>query len=194
LPNTGPVQFVQNLRFLLWSKGFHSVAWASELQALAGLNEGEAWALLLGSKPASESAVKRIASRFQVEPEDLLYADLLGSAKVNVVRANLKMLMKDFGSGQKKLLAQRLKVHPGTISRWLGGTQAPDRKTLQYLASHFELKAGTDLATEPLFLSPHPVSDSERREWLLRKTREIDSASLSELFPALVRMLGGSRQ
>ena len=159
-----------------------------------GLDEGDAWALLLGSKSASESAVQKIASRFQVEPEDLLYADLMEAANVNVVRANLRMLMKGFGSGQKKLLAQHLKVHPGTISRWLSGTQGPDKKTLQYLASHFELKAGTDLATEPLFLNPHPVSDSERREWMLRKIKGIDPASLAELFPALVRMLGGSRR
>lgn len=150
--------------------------------------------MLLGSKPAGEPAIQKIASRFQVEPEDLLYAELMPADKVNVVQANLRMLMKALGSGQKKVLAQHLEVHPATISRWLSGTQAPDRKTLQRLASYFELKAGTDLASDPLFLNPHPVSDSERREWLLRKVKEIDSASLSELFPALVRMLAVRRR
>ena len=194
LPSTKPDLFLRNLRFLLWSKEFHAIDWAIELQLVIGPDEGDAWALILGSMRPSESALKKIASRFQVDPEDLLYADLMESANVNVVRNNLRMLMKGMGGGRKKLLAQHLKVHPGTISRWLSGTQAPDKKTLQYLASHFELRAGTDLAIEPLFLSPYPVSDSERRGWLLRAVEEIDSGLLSELFPALVRMLGRNRR
>jgi transcriptional regulator with XRE-family HTH domain len=192
LPKGVSAQFAENLRFLLWQKGLPSVSWADEIRSTLGPDFEDARALLLGSKPADEPRLQKIARRFGVDLEELVFGDLLAAAKVNVVQANLSMLMKALGSGQKKLVAEYLGVNPSTVSRWLSGTQAPDRKTLHQLASYFHLKAGTDLATEPLFLSPHPISDSERRQWLLRRIKEIDAASLSELFPALARMLGGA--
>jgi transcriptional regulator with XRE-family HTH domain len=186
--------FVQNLRFLLWSKGVPTVDWAQELQSAIEPGGENAWGLLLGSKTASESELEKIALRYRADVEDLAYGDLMAAAGTNIVQANLRMLISTLRGGRKKLLAQHLGVHPATISRWLSGTQTPEKKALQELVIYFHLRAGTDLTTEPLFLSPYPVSDTERRTWLLQKVTEIDLASLSELFPALVRLLGGGRR
>lgn len=182
--------FSNNLRYLLWKSGTPKEHWIKRVTEWAGGEYDKAAGLLRGTAQPGPAFLEKVAQACRVESEDLLYRDMLREADVNVLRENLRLLIKGLGSGQKKLLASHLSIHPSTVSRWISGTQQPEKKMLVAISNYFGLRAGTDLIKEPLFLRELPVTDAERRAWLARRLEQLDAEALAELFPAVAKLLG----
>jgi transcriptional regulator with XRE-family HTH domain len=107
----------------------------------------------------------------------------------DILRENLRYLAGSLGHGGKKGLAAGLAVDPTTISRWLSGSFDPQNSTLRQLVSYFGLPLETDLRTDPLFLSAQPVSIIDRKIWLHAKIDNLGPKELTDLYPALRKLL-----
>jgi transcriptional regulator with XRE-family HTH domain len=178
----------ENLRLLLWRDNVDRSQWADRVAGWVGCDRGRADDLLDGRelKPYEQ---ERIAERFCVSEEELQYGQLFQDYKINVLDENLRYLIGTLDHGQSKQLAMEIGVSPVTVSRWATGKQVPEESKLVALCRSFGLPAGTDLRSEPLFLSRVPVSDRERKTWLHHRIDALDPQTLRELFPALRRLL-----
>ncbi|MDP9438698.1 MAG: hypothetical protein M3P49_08130, partial [Actinomycetota bacterium] len=72
---------------------------------------------------------------------------------------------------------------------WHGGEHKPKQNNLSRLSGYFGLPGGTELRSDPLFLSPDPIGEAEQREWLVGRINNLGSDTLRELFPELKRIL-----
>ena len=177
-----------NLRYLLWRRGVDRQRWVEHLAHWVRCDPHRAAELLRKGdlEPPEAEALSRATGHSE---EDVRFARLAEEARTKILLENLRYLVRSLERGQKKTLAAHLRVHATTISRWCSGTQRPERPSLVALLRYFGLPPGTDLATEPLFLSLSPISVTARKEWLRFHFDRLDAETLSALFPALERML-----
>ncbi len=91
----------------------------------------------------------------------------------------------DVDNARKRVIFQSR----STVSGWLSGKARPETKNLTALCRYFGLPAGTDLEAEPLFLSPLPLGESQRKRWLHERIDQMDAAALQDIFSLLASML-----
>lgn len=179
---------VENLRYLLWQRGVSRERWVDHLAGwLHGDSRRAAELLRKGGLSPEEAAV--LERTLGQSEEDLRFARLATGVRQGILVQNLRYLVRSLERGQQKQLAADLDVHPTTLSRWCAGKQRPERPSLVGLLRFFGLPAGTDLTSEPLFLSIDPISLTARRRWLHDRIEQLDVDTMSALFPALARML-----
>lgn len=179
-----------NLRYLLWKKNPDRRGWLAQLAMWADCDERRAEELLRGDRPRKEE-VARVARSAGVSAHDLTAKDLLAKDKVvDVLQENLSCLINGLQRGEKRAFAAALEVHPTTVSAWLSAKQRPERVNITAVCRYFRLPTGSDIETEPLFLSPFPVAESQRKRWLKEQIDGLDTAALQEIFPALAKLLG----
>jgi len=184
-----------NVRFLLWNRDIPKVNWARWLMARVAWDEPKARQFLagqLGDDQLTTHELSDLSSELglPVDGSELRFEDLAG-AQDSLLQDNLNYLFAGLEHGKKKDLAQKLGVSPTTISRWLSGKFEPRESMLNQLVLYFGLSAETDLRRTPVFLSMEPVTQIERRAWLLRQIKGMGQRQLNELYPALRLMLGG---
>lgn len=177
----------ENLRFLLWRHGVPRNRWVEQTRSWAGCDLRRA-ATLLGKGDLHEAEAKAIADATHVSAEEIRFARLVADGGTDILRENLRYLVRNLERGRKKALASELGVHATTISRWCSGKQHPEKATLLALSRHFGLRS--DLETDPVFLSLSPVSIAARKTWLHDRIDGLDAETLAALFPALERLLG----
>jgi len=186
-------QIVENFRYLLWresptDKGsWEAIAtkWIGPEAAMRLLQHDIGWI-----KDVSALA-ETLAEATGREMEDLVYKSLVDQE--NILQQNIDCLFAGLDHGQRNEFAKSLGVDVSTISRWRRGKLKPSADRIRALHSCFGLSHDVDLQSTPLFLSPFPVSQSQRRDWLKRRIDELTLLELNELFPALRRLLGGAR-
>ncbi len=186
-------QFVENLRYLLWREsptdrqGWETIAakWIGTEAATHLLQNDLGWIKDVAVLAHS------LAEATGREMEELVFKSLVDQE--NILQQNIDCLFAGLDHGQRNEFAKSLDVDVSTISRWRRGKLKPSSDRIRALHSRFGLSHDVDLQSTPLFLSPFPVSQSQRRDWLKRQIDQLSLRELNELFPALQRLLGGSR-
>lgn len=128
--------------------------------------------------------MNNICKNLHISEDELVYA--FENSGIDILSENLKYLVL---RGRQKDLAEAIGVHNTNISKWKSGKQRPERKNLEKLNHYFSLPESVDLASDPLFLSLHPVTPQQRRKWITERLEKISSRRLAELFPALECLL-----
>ncbi len=177
-----------NLRVLLWKKGFDRRKWQEQVAAWIGGDVQRAGDILRGSKVRRDEQ-DRLAKSLGVSPKDLSGGNLLKAHGIDVLLENLRHLINGLARGKKKTFAAAIGVHQTTVSGWLSGKARPENRNLTAVCRYFGLPTGTDLETEPLFLSPLPLGESQRKRWLHERIDGMDAAALQDIFSLLARML-----
>ncbi len=178
-------QTSENLRYLLWDKKVARKRWTAQLAEWAGCSLHRAKSLLQGAELLPDEQ-EQIAQQVNIPEEDIHFKRLV--ERVDILQENLGYLFDSLEHGEGKVLAESIDANPTTVSRWRSGEQNPRRYNLVALCHFFGLSSGTDLETDPIFLSLGPVGDRRRREWLHERVDQLDSAALQDLFPALERL------
>ena len=177
-----------NLRVLLWKKGFDRRKWLEQVAAWIGGDFRRAGDILRGAKVRRDEQ-DRLAKGLGVSARDLAGKNYLKVHDVNVLLENLRHLINGLERGKKKSFAAAISVHQTTVSGWLSGKSRPENRNLIAVCRYFGLPAGTDLEAEPLFLSPLPLGESQRKRWLHERIDGMDAAALQDIFSLLARML-----
>ncbi len=175
-----------NVRYLLWKRGLDRRKWREQVASWIGGDGRRAGDLLRGAKPRRDE-LDHLAKALGVSARDLAGRNLLGDDEVDVLLENLRALIHGLERGKKRSLAAAVDVHQTTVSGWLAGKSRPTPNNVVALSGYFGLPAGTDLATEPLFLSPLPVGESQRKRWLHERVDAMDAAALEHVFSLLAR-------
>lgn len=176
-----------NLRYLLWRAGIPRDQWVQQLASWTGCYTFRATELLHGAEPQPDEQ-ERLAEATGTPLEDLRYGDFLAHA--DVLHQNVRHLIDSLGRGGQKQIADDLGVHVTTVSRWYKGLQRPERAKILELRQYFGLLESVDLTSEPLFLSPTPVTTPERKKWLRERIDHLGNEDIAKLYPALERLLG----
>lgn len=186
-----PLQFTENLRYLVWEKASNARdTWPGLVMTWIGCNRARARELIWGKgKPVDEDELEALANASGREV--LMIADHRLLQPPEILRWNIDYLFAGLDHGSKGEFARAIGVDVSTISRWRRGVAKPSRAHITKLCEQFALDVGTDLESQPLFLSPTPVSLSQRRDWLKRRIEHLSPQELNELFPALRLLLGG---
>lgn len=177
----------RNLRYLLWREGVDRRNWSAQLAEWLCCSEQRA-RVVMEAGSLIEEEIKRISEVLNIEGDELLFRDFLEEAHVDVLRENLRYLIRSPIIVSQKELAFSVGVHPTKVSRWLKD-QRPEDGTLTRLAYLFGLRPDTDLKRDPIFLSSGPIGEMERKAWLKKRIDEMNSRKLNELFPALKLLL-----
>jgi hypothetical protein len=178
-----------NLRFLLWHHKVAKADWAGAVAQWTGSNEARAERLLSGSVPPSVEDLRSLAEALQISEDEILYADLLKEAEVNIWQENVLHLLNTLKHGENKRLASFLDLEGGTISKWKKRLYNPEKKHKQKLQDFFAVPTPIDLEADPVFLSLSPCDATSQRTWLHSKIDHLSERSLQQLFPALERLL-----
>ena len=189
-----PTRISNNLRLALWRQGIPRTQWVGWIAARCELGPELVRSVVGGSvsdDQVGDAECSQLAKAIGMaaEEETLRFGDMVGT-ECDVLRENLTYLMNALGHGGKRALATKFSVDPTTISRWLNGNSKPNAATLRELATHFGVPTGTDLRSDPVFLSVDPVSLSERRQWVISRLESLSADELRDLYPALRRLLG----
>lgn len=203
-------QFTENLRYLLWQQsrtarrrrrvdehgsaarelGDDRQEWLGLAMTWIGCDRARACELILGKgRPAELDEMNSVAVRNNHELEMIANHRLLKPPEI--LCWNIDYLFAGLPHGARGQFAQAIGIDVSTISRWRRGVARPTRNHITILREQFALDVGTDLESQPLFLSPTPVSMSQRRDWLKRRIDRMSPRELNELFPALHLLLGG---
>lgn len=185
-------QFAENLRYLAWKKDpEHRERWPVLAASWIGCRAGRAHELIWGrGRSAQPEEIDAFAEACQREPDMVLHHRLVSSSEI--LSRNIDYLFDGLGHGTKGEFAQTIGVDVSTISRWRRGVAKPSREHIAKICEQFALDVGTNLEEQPLFLSPAPVSLSQRREWLKKKIDQLSPSEMSDLFPAFLRLLGSN--
>ncbi len=181
----------RNLRCLLWKQGVNRREWVGKLAGWLRCDRGRAEEILEGA--GAELGAKEAERLVRVVGDDaanLTAADLIEVNRVNVLAENMAFLIGGLPHGERKRFAQEFGVDAATVYRWHSGARRPAKNKLRKLARYFGLPPHTDLESEPIFLLIRPIGDGSMREWLHAAVDEVESSTLRELFPALMRLLG----
>lgn len=182
--------FTENLHYLLWSKEpANRERWRDLLAGWARCDEVRSAALIRGALPSPDE-LRNLGSLTEDDEERLRFSRLLKPDEI--LKRNIDYLFEGLDHGMKGEYAKVLEVDLSTISRWRRGRARPSRSHIRALAVKFVLDPDVDLEETPLFLSPVPVSLSQRREWLKTRIDRLPTEQLTALFPALQRLLGGA--
>lgn len=141
----------------------------------------------LKGQSASDQQIKELAEAFTLEEEDLRYGDFVADSGQDIFTENIRYLF-NLSHGFKAKVAEELGVNKSTITGWAGGTR-PQQETLKKITRYFGLSWEDDLETTPIFLSYEPVSDAARRQWIVERVKSLSPSELSEIFPALKKIL-----
>lgn len=164
-------------------------AWPKTVAVWVGCTPTRARELLWGvGKSADLVEMEALAENRNLVLDDLASKRLLSPKQV--LANNIAYLFDGLDHGSKGDFARAIGVDVSTISRWRRGVAKPSRTHIQKLCEQFALDVGTDLESQPLFLSPTPVSLAQRRDWLKRRIEHLSPQELNELFPALRLLLG----
>lgn len=177
-----------NLRVLLWKKGVDRRKWLEQVAAWIGGDTRRAVDILRGAKVRRDEQ-DRLAKGLGISAKDLAGKNLLKEHDIDVLLENLRHLINGLERGKKKAFAAAIGVHQTTVSGWLSGKSRPENRNLIAVCRYFGLSAGTDLEDEPLFLSPLPLGESQRKRWLHERIDGMDAAALQDIFSLLARML-----
>ena len=178
-----------NLRYLLWRRKEPREDWVRALHAQLPGWSAERVRMALADGTQDYGELQDLAEALGITEEELTHADLIAESGVDVLLENLRYLAETLARGGKAELAESLGRDATTISKWLRGQSHPPVATQAQIAGFFGLPAGTDLATEPVFLSMDPISVTERREWLHARVDLLRPEEIAALFPALRRLL-----
>lgn len=183
-----------NLRYLCWKQQKDRSQWPALLASwLGGKAKVEmAIALLSDTQLPKPEQIEAIVRALNIDEQDLVFANLLDSDGVNLLKLNLKRLLCSPGKQSKGALAKEIGVSPATLSRWISGKQDPDSRAKHMIATLFGLRGEAALTTRPLFLSYLPVTYGEQVVWLNMCLNEISANELMDLFPALYRMFSSA--
>lgn len=180
----------KNLRYILWRAEIPRNAWIPRLAAALADGAKRAGELLRDSGDALTTTESSILSKhFGVAGRSLQGKDLLSVEGTNILSENIRYLLDSLPRGEKKELASTLGVDATTVSRWRSGASRPTRKKQADFAHYFGIPGYLDLETNPLFLSLEPVTTQESRMWLHERIDGLEGSTLSEIFPALKRLL-----
>jgi transcriptional regulator with XRE-family HTH domain len=182
-------ELMRDIRYLLWKEGTDRKDWPSKLTEWLGCSLRRAADLLEGEGEDLTSKEKKALEKATgLAPEDLS-GNLLEKQSVDILVENIRHLIDGLPHGQKKEFAAKLGVDVTTVSRWIGGAQRPTKKKLEEIGKYFGLPPGTDLHSEPIFLSTEPISESQMKSWIRENIQKADGKTLREVFPALKRLL-----
>lgn len=196
-----PKQFTENLRFLVWKntrKGRKELggqkerdAWPQTVATWMGCTLARGRELLWEIGNAAELAeMEALAENRNLILDEIASKRLLKSEEI--LANNVAYLFDGLDHGSKGDFAQAIGVDISTISRWRRCIAKPSRAHLNKLCEQFALDPGTDLESQPLFLSPMPVSLAQRRDWLKRQVDRLSPQEMNDLFPAPRLLLGGN--
>jgi transcriptional regulator with XRE-family HTH domain len=178
----------ENLRYLLWADHPERERWPAIIRSWLGLDESRIVAILLGD-PLSHAELQLLAETVGRAQEELQFSRLAPQERApSVLRENLRYLVETAGE-KRKDIAAAIGVHRTTIPDWLRGEGEPTPAHTAKICRHFALSPDIDLETDPIFLSWLPVSDAQRRAWMVRQIGQIRPETLRDLFPALERLL-----
>lgn len=188
-----PKPFTENLRFLVWQRAADNRdEWPRQAAALVGCDPARGRELLWEvGKPAEIAEMESLADRCELVLDEVASRRLFEPEQI--LANNIAYLFDGLDHGAKGTYARAIGVDVSTISRWRRCVAKPSRAHLTKLAEQFALDRGTDLESEPLFLSLTPVSLAQRRSWLKRQIDRITPQEMNDLFPALRLLLGGDR-
>lgn len=175
-----------NIRLLLWQRDKTPGQWPSQVSSWLNSSLGRAREILNGDRPLDHE-IAAICDATQVDPETLLYGDLLQG--VDVLRNNLVRLLGSLPHGGQGELANTLGVARSTVSKWASGKQKPPRNRWGELATIFAIDSAEDLSKVPLFLSLEPVAPEDKRRWLVDRLANLPSRELALFYPALKKLL-----
>lgn len=183
----------KNLCYLLWKAGVQKEKWAITVASWVKCNEKRAWELLADASGISDRELRLICQVHGLAEEDFSYSYYLElDHSVNILHENIKWMLNSLARGGKKEIATKLNKDQVTLSRWLRGDQVPTAPTLEKLRNVFGIPPSIDLASNPLFLSPQPLLESEQKNWIHSRIDEISYKELQGLFPALQKLLSNS--
>jgi len=175
----------ENLCYLLWRERVERKDWVAQLAEWAECTQQRSKDLLRGAELLTKEQ-EQIAQKLGVPEEELQFKSLVEGT--DILQENLLYLFDSLEHGEGKVLAERIGANPTTVSRWRSGEQTPRKHNLVALCHFFGLSSGTNLETDPIFLSVDPVGDRQRREWLKKRIDELKLADLQDLYPALERL------
>lgn len=138
-------------------------SWAKTISVRSDLSEGRAAELIQGGQP-KRSEESALAEAFGLDASELLAAPLY-----DVLKENLKYLLKALPRGERKKLAVALDLTQSQLSRWVTTEVRPERINLRRLVRYFGLDPDLELSQEPLFLSTGPVGGYAQKQWLIRR-------------------------
>ena len=176
-----------NLSFLLWSQKVNRNEWVDEVSRWCQCELLRARRLLSGSIKPTNDEILSIAQAVGVEPEQFVYENLLDG--VSILKENINFLLGTLEHGEQSRLAETLKVSVGTVRKWKGGAQPPNKENQVGMLKYFHLPSQTDLSCIPLFLSLDPIGVHAKKAWLLDRLNHIDDDLLDQYFPALKKIL-----
>jgi len=182
-------QTAENLRYLLWKADFDRAAWARELGSWARCDRQSAEGLLEGAVLGDE-VQERVSRQTGVPVEDLQFARLVDAE--DVLLENLRYLLGSLEHGQKAYFATAVGIHYTTVSKWYRGIHRPTGYHMERICAFFGLAPSTNLRTDPLFLSLTPVSDLERRAWLIDRINNASAETIEKYFATFQRLLQDS--
>lgn len=142
---------------------------------------------LLTGEPPSHAEMVEVANACHCSIEDIAYGDPLDG--VNVLAENIRFLVDSLPHGGQRELANAIEIDETTVSRWKTGAVRPTKARQDRLREYFQLPTGTDLTSDPLFLTLDPVGGFAKRAWVLKRVGEIEVRELEGLFPALWKLL-----
>lgn len=175
-----------NVRYLAWKVKPDPMKWPDVLRKKASFSKERAMAVISGDSIRPEER-KALTEGFSVNLEDLTTSRLLGLSRRDIRRENFKYLIRGLPQGGRKRLAEAIQVAQETISRW--GKKPPNARNASLIMRYLELDTTIDLGEVPVFLSLRPIGQFAQRRWLKERLEEISPQELSQLFPALKRLL-----
>ena len=179
----------RNIRYLLWKEGEERRNWETKLSVWLGCSPERAVDLLEGDGEALTAKEGEILAKKTGLKIGELSGDLLAVHGVDVLTENIRHLIDTLPHGQKKKFAAKLGIDVTTVSRWLNGAQRPTKTKLKQICNYFGLPPETDLGTDAVFLRTGPIGESQIKNWISDKIERLDGKTLSEIYPALRRLL-----
>lgn len=176
---------VINIRYFLFKQREAArEKWADKLHDLLGVSKERAEELLVHGQFSVEELKEfsKLVGHDEFVAVDSPYFE----ENVDVLLENVRFLAKSIG--QKKL-ADKIEVSKDTVSRWCRNVQKITQKHLDSIHHRLRLPSNVDLNNEPVFLFLTPFDDKRRKEWINEKINNLDPGTLSDLFPALEKLL-----
>ncbi|MBN2196875.1 MAG: helix-turn-helix domain-containing protein [Polyangiaceae bacterium] len=185
----GRLLLSENVRYCLWKDPQigpdQRKDWARRLAERAGTREERVLGLFDGDDPADEE-IRSLADALGRSEEELRYTDL--AAEEETLTENLRYLLGTVEHGGQRRLAEEIGVKDTTVFRWKQGTR-PRERQLRALIRALGLPPHTDLERDRIYLSFRPVTLRERHAYIHELIDQLSPDELTELMPALERML-----
>jgi transcriptional regulator with XRE-family HTH domain len=130
----------------------------------------------------------RLAAALGVDGSELIGPVFQYPAR-ELVRRNVQFLIEASGCKTAQEFASRAGVQPATLSRWRSG-KSPEKTSWAKLASAAGVADLGRWEEVAWFLVYTPLSTSQRRQWVVKRVKDMDAATFEALYPAFERLLG----